>query len=76
MWKLGTHHVEMRTPSKAIRPKRELHGPGGAKRRMFFPALEVARRKARWVKRIMIQMKGPPKKATPIMKTKAVSWNR
>src|SRR6266852_4845582 len=57
MWKLGTHQVETRTPSNAIRPKRELQGPGGAKRRMFFPAREVARRKARCVKRIMIQMK-------------------
>ena len=39
---------------------------------MLFSAREVARRNARCVSRIMIQINGPPKNATPIMKTNAV----
>src|SRR2546430_16845943 len=71
--KPGTHHVEMRTPRRATRPDSELHGPDGAKRNTGFAPPALARRNARWVIRIMIQMKGPPKNATPIMKTKAVA---
>jgi hypothetical protein len=64
IWKLGTHHVEISTPTSATSPNKELHGPGGANRRMSFPARVVARRNARCVAKIMIQMNGPPKKAT------------
>src|ERR1700688_187929 len=75
----GTHQVEINTASSATRPKSELHGPGGAKRKIDFPARWLARRKNRCVTRIMIQTNGPPKNATPIMKTKAVvsqKWER
>src|SRR6202030_4833558 len=75
----GTHQVEINTATSATRPKSELHGPRGAKRRIDFPARWLARRKNRCVTRIMIQTNGPPKKATPIMKTKAVAskkWER
>src|SRR5271156_661249 len=75
IWKLGTHHVEISTPISAMSPNKELHGPGGAKRRMSFPVRVVARRNAKWVAKIMIQMNGPPKKATPIMNTNAVFLN-
>src|SRR5256885_11549428 len=51
----------------------ELHGLGGARRKPGLAARALARRNARWVIRIMIQMKGPPKNATPIMNTKAVA---
>jgi hypothetical protein len=64
--------VEIKTPIKAIRPNKELHGPRGAKRRMSLFSRAVARRNARWVAKIMIQINGPPKKATPIMNTNAV----
>ena len=63
----------MSTPRRATRPDSELHGPDGAKRNTGFAARALARRNARWVIRIMIQMKGPPKNATPIMNTKAVA---
>src|ERR1700731_1744697 len=68
----GTHQVEINTATSATRPKSELHGPGGAKRKIGLPTRWLARRKNRWVTRIIIQTNGPPKKATPIMKTKAV----
>src|ERR1700688_4074324 len=60
----GTHQVEINTAISVVRPKSELHGPGGAKRRIDFPARSLPGRNARWVTRIMIQMNGPPKKAT------------
>src|SRR6202035_3288595 len=72
IWKLGTHQVEISTATSAIRPNKELHGPGGAKRKIFLFARAEARRNARWVIRIMIQAKGPPKKPTPIMNTNAL----
>src|ERR1700680_5073079 len=77
--KPGTHQVEMSTPRSAARPNSELQGPGGAKHNTVFPARALARRNARCVIRIMIQMKGPPKNAKPIIKTKAVAskkWER
>src|ERR1700722_12555814 len=72
MRKPGTHQVEINTTASATRPKSELYGPDGAKRRIDFPARWLARRKNKCVTKIMIQTKGPPKKATPIIKTKAV----
>lgn len=69
IWKLGTHHVEIKTPSSAVIPTNELHGPGGAKRRILLPTRAVARRNARCVVRIVIQTNGAAKNATPIMKT-------
>ena len=73
--KPGTHQVESKTPNRAAKPSKEVHGPGGAKRKMVLWEREAARRKARWVIRIIIQIKGPPKKATPIMNRKAVLLN-
>ena len=42
----GTHQVEINTATSATRPKSELHGPGGAKRRIAFSGALVGAAKS------------------------------